>query len=224
MPTLRGSGEFILPSDKEAEERIFALYEQLEPWQKEEGFIWYFQAFHQCQAIVDEFSDLDLSHDQVAGIIAALSPQASWEQNIDYVRMLLSEGTAPTLGHAVKSAMEIRFGAEPISVLHASHRNNWKVRAFHSNISSPDTSEDVTIDRHAWNLIFKDTKAIKRAGRRIPLVDYRWAEERYRTVAGAIGCKPHQLQAATWLRWKPYAAGDRPNRTPYMQHVLFESV
>lgn len=221
---MRGSGEFVIPSDEEAEERIFALYEQLEPWQKEEGFMWYFRAFDQCLAIAEEFAHLQLTHDQVAGIIAALSPQASWDQNLEYARLLLSEGRAPTLGHAVSAANEIRHGEDPDTVLHSSHRNNWKVRAFHSNISSPHTSEDVTIDRHAWNLIFEDTKAIKRAGRRIPLTDYRWAEERYRSVAKTVGCMPHQLQAATWLRWKPYAEGDRPLAQRAIQYTMFESV
>lgn len=224
MPTLRGSGDFVLPTNQEAEERIYSLYQETDAWQREEGFTWYFRANEHCASLARQFPELSLTHDQVAGIVAALSPQASWEQNLFYAQMLLSEDRAPTLTHAVDSALKIKAGEDPISVLHHRKKNNLKVRSFHSNISDPEMSQDVTIDRHAWNLIFNDPKAIKRSRLYIQPKEYRWAEDRYRAVASAIGCKPHQLQAATWLRWKPYAEGDRPNRTPFMQHVLFETV
>lgn len=163
MPTLRGSGEFVLPTDEEAEGRIFSLYEQLDPWQRDEGFIWYFRAYDHCVNLARQFPDLDLTYDQIAGIVAALSPQTSWEQNLHYARMLLTEDRAPTLTHAVDSALKIKAGEDPITVLHHRKKNNLKVRTFHSNISDPEVSQDVTIDRHAWNLIFNDPKAIKKS-------------------------------------------------------------
>lgn len=224
MPTLRGSGDFVLPSDDEAESRIYGMYQKLEPWQKEEGFGWYFRASEQCELLRGEFAELRLDHDRIAAIVAALSPQASWEQNLYYARLLLLENRAPTLTHAVESARRIRDGEDPISVLHHHTKNNLKVRSFHSNIANPDSSDAVTIDRHAWNLIFNDPKAIKKSRLYIRPPEYAWASDRYRSVAAVLGCKPHQVQAATWLGWKPYAVGDRPLAQRALQYTMFESV
>ncbi|MCB9823231.1 hypothetical protein H6800_03070 [Candidatus Nomurabacteria bacterium] len=208
-PTLRASGEFILPTEKEAEERILAVFERLQDWEVQQGFEWYFRAHDKCAELVEEFSQFGLDTNSMAGLVAALSPQASWSQNLVYARLLLTTDHAPTLGHSITSARQIRDGEDPVAVLHHKDKNNLKVRSFHHNIANPDTSTEVTIDRHAWNLLFDDPKATRKGRLYIKPDEYRWAAERYRQIAHGLGCMPHQIQAATWLGWKPPAIGDR---------------
>lgn len=208
IPTQRTTGEFQLPADDLAESRIVDIFERATDEQREAGLNWYHNAHLTCMHLVDQFPERQLDVVRVAGIAAALSPQASWEQNIGYVETLLRTGTAPTLTHAIDSALAIRDGACPVEVLHHPSKNNLKVRSFFDNIANPYTSDAVTIDRHAWNLIFNDPKAIRRSRLYIKPTEYHWAADRYRSVAERLGCQPHQLQAATWLVWKPTTAGD----------------
>lgn len=211
--SLRRSGEFKLPTEQEAEERIARLYLQMPDHLREMGHEWYFNAhqlmMHIAKEYADAHPDVDLSTERVAAIAAALSPQSSWGMNIRNVEMLLATGRAKVTPDHLEPALLILGGEDPREVLFDKRRSNPKVRSFFNNIINPATSTAVTIDRHAWGILFSDSKAIKRSGLRINKGEYPWAEARYRAVAEPLGILPHQLQAATWLAWKPEFAGDR---------------
>ncbi len=80
--------------------------------------------------------------------------------------------------------------------------NNPKVYSFFKNIAYPETSDDVTIDRHMWNLLFDDLGVVEKAGLRFKDREYKWAAAQFRQVASEIDLLPHQLQAISWLAWR----------------------
>lgn len=139
-----------------------------------------------------------------AGIVAALSPQMSWERNINMAKELVQHGTASHTEDNLRKALKIYEGADPREVL-----GGHKVRSFYENIVDPSNPNPVTIDRHAHDIAvgdpFKgsgggasDTKPVdlglSSMGR------YKHFEHAYRHAAGELGVDlPHRVQAVTWV-------------------------
>jgi hypothetical protein len=159
-----------------------------------EGLRWY-QCAHTFAVGLSTRYGLTLR--QACGIVAALSPQCSWPKNMKDADALCRTGRAPTLGDSVRKARRIAAGADPLDVMHAP-----KTRAFFGNILNPETSTDVTIDRHACDLAC----GVRRGDAYRPelrvVTGYQQLAAAYRAVAAQLGMTASTVQAVTWLVWR----------------------
>lgn len=174
---------------------LLATYEQATETDRLDGRSWYYVANEHARKLSALHG---LTVCQGVGIIAALSPQTSWEENIRIAHALCED---PTSSHhtadATGKALRILNGADPETTL-----GGRKVRSFYANILYPHVPGHVTIDRHAaailaglttpeWNRMHE--KKLERAH------FYRFATGVYRAAARDLSLLPHQLQAITWL-------------------------
>ncbi len=134
------------------------------------------------------------------GIVAALSPQTSWAQNIKNAKTLVETRNAPTLGSSVGKALRILDGEHPMDIL-----GGRKVRAFYMNLNHPNIVDHVTVDRHAVNIalggiVDGSQKALELSG------NYDMVQNAYIAVSelweGGNSLNPNQVQAATWVAWR----------------------
>jgi hypothetical protein len=159
------------------------------------GLSWYVRAHENAVLLSTRYG---ISTEQAAGIIAALSPQNGWENNLTAADLFLTDPSVDVHFHdACQKARAILSGADPLSAL-----RGQKVRSFYRNIVEPTRNGAVTIDRHAaailcglptpeWNRRFQKTLERRHF--------YRLATGVYRAEARRLGLLPHQVQAVAWL-------------------------
>ena len=140
---------------------------------------------------------------RAAGVIAALSPQTSWNENVKLATRAYSySGPSGQTRANVDKVHAILKGHAPLDVLGGN-----KVRAFYACIVDPHASTEVVVDRHALSIAV--------GAEWIAENDHRWAKgwiqvlerkgayeaiaEAYRAAAERLGVQPHQVQAITWL-------------------------
>lgn len=140
-----------------------------------------------------------------AGVLAAVSPQTGWVDNVTAARLLADDPDRPDVDvapfclvtdYTSGRARQILTGADPFDIL-----GGRKVRSFYSNILRPDRSGPVTVDRHAVVI------ALHGHGTPTAAVSDKWLERSgaystvascYRTVGRRLGILPHQAQAIAW--------------------------
>lgn len=178
----------------QATRRIMRLFADATDEELAYGLTWYGQA----HALACELAETHgVSVDQVAGVIAALSPQTSWDQNIIRARQLLTTGSTYGLGLGIRKAISILAGSAPGDVL-----GGPKTLAFWSNIADPENSQAVTIDRHAYDAALgyvadeRERKSLDRKG------EYERIADIYRSAARSLGVAPHVAQAVVWAVWR----------------------
>lgn len=160
---------------------------------KQDGMRWYARANEWCE---EQSSWSGYGVDQVAGIVAALSPGCPWERNLIDAYAILERKRHKhcTYPVNVSKAIKIRKGKDPLDVL-----GGRKVRAFYSLISNPLDQITVCVDRHAVKVLtwheWKDENEAQ------GFLRSQWdrACQVYRDVAQEVGVLPHQVQAVTWL-------------------------
>lgn len=172
-------------------DNVLSVIAQATPTEETAGVLWY----HTAHEHAAELPNVSLK--QGAGVIAALSPQTSWTENLALAYAACDTGTAT--GHyddACEKADRILRGEDPFVVL-----RGRKVRSFYANILCPDRSGPVTVDRHAVSILAYDReeqnrRTLERAG------VYAFAAGVYRSVARDLQLLPHQAQATAWLVWR----------------------
>ncbi len=156
---------------------------------RNDGMVWYDRA----QTLARELDPENPS--RAAGILAALSPQKSWAQNVKLARACYALGEP--VGHTgamLRQARAIYQGADPLDVLRGP-----KVRQFYLCIMGLD---GCCIDRHAVDIARgkrganKDASILGRVGA------YEKCQETYRKAAKILGISAAQLQAITWVQWR----------------------
>lgn len=170
------------------------------------GIEWYAEAYGIAESYAERFG---ITVGQAAGIIAALSPQQAWAQNVRSAeRFLESRASVHTKVNMTKCE-RILAGEDVWTVLNAD-----KTRNFWLGIVSQG-AEGVCIDRHAIDIALgvRHTEATRPAiGKRL----YAAAAEAYRAAAEALSAEgailsPAELQAVTWAehvrRWSGIRAG-----------------
>lgn len=173
-------------------ENILAVWEDATDAHRDSGMAWYDFAHDFALRI----SGGDIVRG--AGVVAALSPNKAWDQNMILAERAFHDGAASgTLGVAVRKANAILAGADPVDVL----GNGLKTRNFYQNIARPDCPEAVTIDRHAYDVALAERNS---DNKRYALTPTRYAAfcEAYRDAALRLGILPLQVQAVTWETWR----------------------
>lgn len=179
----------MLPSVK----NVLGTFESATDSHIADGLVWYREAHNFCLT-------LDSNVEKAAGIVAALSPNNNWINNMRMAERLYSNGTGERcgLGQNVSKAMKIYNGDAPLDVLGGN-----KVRAFYLSILDPnDMSVVPVIDRHAFDIavgMITDTRTraiLSRKG------VYGQFAEVYCEAAEIAGIGAKQMQAATWVAWR----------------------
>lgn len=130
-----------------------------------------------------------------AGVIAALSANKSWSENVKIATRALGSGKAT--GHvkdAILKATRIMNGADPVDVLPMSS----KTGNFYRCILDPTDPEPVCVDRHAHDVAVG--KAYGSAERGLSSKKrYEALADAYRRAAKVLGMVPSELQAIVWV-------------------------
>ena len=178
--------------------RILDVYESADAQQIAAGLGWYAEAHH----IAEDLSDsTGVSIAQASGILAALSPQVSWGFNVEWAYgVAQGDTTRRGLGLSLGRALMIQRNpdTDPLDIL-----GGRKVRAFYSAILTSGFTDQVVIDRHAYDLA-EDTRgshlSLTDKRSRVTAENYRNAAKRLQRSGTMItAC---QLQATTWLTWR----------------------
>ncbi len=183
----------------ESADNILAVYRGARPDQIAAGLSWYGDARKVAKLLAN--GDVRVG----AGVLAALSPQTSWAQNMTLAARAFDEGVAT--GHTganLAKANRILLGEDPEEVLGwnlANPRSGHKVRNFYRNIVNP-TGPECTIDRHAFNIAkgYVTTDVERRQLDRVG--EYARFAALYTEVATALGIPVAALQAITWVVWR----------------------
>ena len=185
---------------------LVALYNQVPADVRENGQKWYHDVRAQCKSWGDEFN---VSVEQVAGVISALSPRTSWTKNLTLARQVMvcwkggswQDALAlPTMKRGIAHAWKILDG--DLGTL-----NGPKTRAFMDNIAHEDSSK-VTVDVWAVRAAKFDFDA--------PYKDitgkYSEYEEAYLEGAWLTNLRGYEFQAIVWV-WVRYVANTRNQLT-----------
>jgi hypothetical protein len=184
-------------------ENIIRKSEAATPADRKHGEMWYRDAHIQSFAVGQG------NIERGAGIIAALSPRAPWDDNIAAARRLSQTGEswekhtlhAQDKGQvAVQNAKALRIlaGEHPLDVL-----GGMKERSFYHNILDPENPEHITIDKHAHDIAMGIPQGVRRTIPELGLGAkgrYQHFSDAYRAAADASGFViPNVLQATTWV-------------------------
>ncbi|SFI80808.1 hypothetical protein SAMN05216275_10543 [Streptosporangium canum] len=132
-----------------------------------------------------------------AGVIAALSANKSWGENVKLATRAFANGE-PTghVGDAIRKAARIMSGESPELVLPM----DSKTGHFYRCIADPTDADAICIDRHAHDVA---------VGERYGSADrglgsknrYALLAHVYREAAQRLGMLPQVVQAVTWVVW-----------------------
>lgn len=172
--------------------RLVRLYADCTPAERAAGAAWYPAALGHAARIGRRYG---YNPDAVAGVIAALSPNKPWGENLRIARLACAghrDGFRPeevslTFPEGKRRAWAILSGVHPLDVL-----SGAKVTAFYRAIAGdPDA---VTIDRWAW---------LAAAGRPVAGTpsarEYATLQAEYTEAAAIAGVPARDFQAAVWV-------------------------
>lgn len=185
----------MIPLNPNASEReqyvvnILTQYGRASVSQKVAGERWYITA----NELANMLSDGNTR--QGAGVIAALSANKSWRENVKIATRAYGSGKAT--GHvrdAITKATRIMNGEDPENVLPMSA----KTGNFFRCIADPTDAEAVCIDRHAHDIavgeVYGDQdRGLSAKGR------YKVIADAYREAARRLDTLPMVVQAVTWV-------------------------
>jgi hypothetical protein len=172
-------------------DRLLALWHGADPGTLEAGRLWYPRA----EALIADLAERHaVPRPQVAGVIAALSPQQRWRRNIISADAILRGEPHAAAGYAPNraKAQRIAEGAPALQVL-----GGDKVRSFWANLYG--SRQAVTID--TW--MQKAVTGTTRMGEQPKGARYRRIERATISAAAIVGETPREFQAAVWLAIRP---------------------
>jgi hypothetical protein len=134
---------------------------------------------------------------QAAGIVAALSPQKSWDENKKLANDFLQTGKAGHTGTMIakcKSILQVNDMESICEIL-----NGPKITSFFINIHFPDQRQVVTIDRHAQDIAFGQVLDVSRS---MTPLQYQFFINCYLIAGQRLNVPGYQVQAVTWVHWR----------------------
>lgn len=168
---------------------ILAAYAAATPAQRERGRLWYPMA-HDFAVMLADGGDVRM----IAGAIAGLSAQKSWERNHELARRAAADDISEHTRDTLQKVALIMAGADPAEVLAVVSKTGH----FYRCIADPADPDAVVIDRHAHDIavgvIYGDAeRGLGCKGR------YAFFALCYREAARRLGLLPQVLQAITWV-------------------------
>lgn len=192
----------LLPSPRTLTANVTRVFRLAAPEQHAAGFDWYADAY----ATAHEFAaTYNVTPEVAAGVIAATSPLNSWVANVSIARrMLASKGTLTTgyLGSGLAKARAIMAGSPIIETLHSE-----KISAFYACIVSNGLTDEVCIDRHAYDIAVNErntdvTRPTIKGKRYAAVADAYVRAARILSREAGADISPAQVQAITWVAWR----------------------
>uniref|UniRef100_UPI0007C7269E DUF7178 family protein n=1 Tax=Streptomyces sp. SBT349 TaxID=1580539 RepID=UPI0007C7269E len=168
---------------------ILGVWHSATAEQEQRGRAWYRTAHHLAASLTGGDARAG------AGVIAALSANKSWEQNVSLARRACE--TSLTGGHvrdALTKAAAILAGADPADLLPMDR----KTGAFFRCIADPTDDHAVVIDRHAHDVAVGHVYGNRDRGLS-SLRRYELLANCYRQAARRLGELPSTVQAVTWI-------------------------
>jgi hypothetical protein len=164
---------------------IVEMYALATPEQVQAGLDWY-PAAHRVAA---EYGDIRRG----AGIIAALSANKGWSENLRLARLAFTGVFQGHFADALDKARSIHAGQDPAEVLPMT----LKTGKFFLCIADPADPEAVVIDRHAHDVVAgmkygNADRGLDAAGR------YDTIADAYRAAGKTLGLVPSEVQAIVW--------------------------
>ena len=162
---------------------------------------WYFEAHYFAKMMLDDPLVMEplLTLSKVCGIIAALSPLKSWEENKRIAHSFLTTGVSYHTGVMTNKAKEIlASNGEPDIICDILKGN--KITSFFLNIYDPKNVHIVTIDRHAQDILLGGVLSDKK--RSMTLGQYKFFVNCYCVAANKRGVVPNMMQSVTWEKWR----------------------
>lgn len=183
---------FRLIPQEEFVSNILLAYLSSSPEDRSSGRWWYPTANSIARGMAHEFG---ISVSQMAGIIAVLSPQISWERNCivayEFMRSPYERPTGITTDNWVK-AKEIYEGRLGFI------RGN-KVRSFWSCILTGGDTNEVTIDTHSVDVALGEEAREKDKRYLVNKQIYGIFVDAYREAARQLRLPVTEVQATTWV-------------------------
>lgn len=167
--------------------------------QPEDRYDWYAEAYNYALEISKLAPNL-LNVNQSAGVIAALSPCKSWNQNKkEALKMIVTGDCGHIKAFKQKAAAIIASSGTEDEVLRILNGN--KIQAFYLNMRYPEKSLHLTIDRHALSVCL-NRWITEDDYRGMTKKQYLFFSECYRHAAAKLGISALLVQSATWLTWR----------------------
>ena len=182
----------------------------------EDGKNWYKEANEFCRQLASEYN-LELW--KVAGIVASLSPQTSWDLNRRFARQFISQRGRAFIANRDRTikAKNIYKATDPglVDTLLATTPNGaLKTRAFFKNIMLPEFDDTITIDRHHLAVSLLRPERLRPLGdheSKMTHVQYRFLTDACVYAARKVNLLPNQLQGILWLVCRRLRGLDKPS-------------
>lgn len=139
----------------------------------------------------------DVPLQKVCGVIAALSPMKNWKENMRIAELFIADGVAKHTKLFSKKAKDIMESSGDVNDI-VNILNGNKIISFFLNILNPETSKNITIDRHAISVALgyrvkdKDLKSLTNN-------QYEFFVNCYSIAAEERGVSGLLMQSATWV-------------------------
>ncbi len=173
-----------------------------------DGRKWYTEANKFANQLAKRFN---ITVQQSAGIIAALSPQTTWDVNRTFaVKFLLNPAKFTKKNKAqtdkCKAILDETNEGSIYNLLSTSKAGKGyglKTKRFFLNILHPELSF-VTIDRHAWCICIQPVDKVAAMPEQIQLSEkqYEFIERCYIEASKQVNLRPSELQATVWLVYR----------------------
>lgn len=192
---------------------ILGVYFSASTQVKHEGMNWYNDAFKIAEKIA---LPLGAAPAQVAGVIAALSPNVRWERNVTDAEHLMNAHNAGAEDWRTTKVSAYPLNrAKAVTILDQDYElpepilgvlNGNKTKAFFTCIENPRDSHAVCVDGHARCIFYGVREALK--SKSMGDREYHHIANAYREAARIITdiegelILPMQVQAVTWCQWR----------------------
>jgi len=184
--------QFVLDNVRDVAALAFAALPEVRPE-------WYVEQHYAAFSLAAKHA---VSHETVCGVIAALSPNVSWERNLEVADDLLTTGDCGhPYGDSIRKARRIIAGEHPKDVL-----GGRKVRSFYMNLMHPYVDGPFTGDSHMTQIGFAGLNSPLLDKKGLKIIDrpgaYQLLAACVRTVAREYGVRTNEMQETLWVYWR----------------------
>jgi len=180
----------LLPYKEIIKDNILEIYNQATLQEHSEGRGWYSSALSFCEEVS---KDVKLPIMNIAGLVAAISPQTEWSINKEWTKLYFKgnykqNGVQNEKCHKIKKAKSF---SEIMGILHGP-----KTKNFFGSILYPEDKHFVVIDSHMLKVLsglYIDT---------CTPYQYNKLKTIFKEVSTELNTTPASLQSVCWLTYK----------------------